>query len=398
MGLPLYEPPVESDVQAKHASENGPAQSRSTIRRTRLTRSPDQIRERRRRILAASSSYRREPPAFSSATSGSNGASSGPEEHLRAVRNLSRRSAVDDRIVTIFGDPWASVDPEPNMYRLRRDDDEPWSMQTMAVGSEFLPRSRPEPPYAVSSIRSTQAPNNPSRSATRSPADSSSARRPRAGRATLDLADELRPSLDGVAGFRRSVRERAARSRRNEQPPVLESNRLDGLGDRDRSLSPEGDNVWDTLLSTVTPDPQPPSVGSSFASASASAAASQSAGAASSRTSFTAGDTPEESAVEPACESGCDNSDTEGDDDDDDEEEEMDELQLPRFSAAALGGGRRSYADAVRSNNEEPLELLGGIGGLQRIVRNLARREDIPDEWWAEVGLSRTLSREASGN
>jgi hypothetical protein len=41
---------------------------------------------------------------------------------------------------------------------------------------------------------------------------------------------------------------------------------------------------------------------------------------------------------------------------------------------------------------------MGGIGGMQRIVRNLARREDIPDEWWADAGLSRTLAREASGN
>ncbi|PHH64251.1 hypothetical protein CDD81_4865 [Ophiocordyceps australis] len=29
--------------------------------------------------------------------------------------------------------------------------------------------------------------------------------------------------------------------------------------------------------------------------------------------------------------------------------------------------------------------------GMQRIVRSLARREDIPDEWWAEAGLSRIL-------
>jgi hypothetical protein len=175
------------------------------------------------------------------------------------------------------------------------------------------------------------------------------------------------------------------------------------LGDRDRSLSPE---MWGTLQSTLTPDPQPPSVGSSFASASAAsaAAASQSTagGAGSSRTSFTtttldtaAGD---ESTFEPPCESGCDNSDTEGDEDD-----EMDQIDIPNFGLRAAT--RRSYADAARggssSNNnnaEDPLELLGGIGGMQRIVRTLARREDIPDEWWAEVGLSRTLSREASDN
>lgn len=39
---------------------------------------------------------------------------------------------------------------------------------------------------------------------------------------------------------------------------------VDGLGDRERSLSPEG---WDTLFTTLTPDPQPPSANTSFASA-----------------------------------------------------------------------------------------------------------------------------------
>ena len=167
----------------------------------------------------------------------------------------------------------------------------------------------------------------------------------------------------------------------------------DGLGDRNRSLSPEGDNVWDTLLSTLTPDPQPPSVGSSFASASASAsaAATQSTAAASSRTSFTTPDAANESLFEPPCESGCDNSDTEGEDD----EDAMDQLQT---YIPGLRPRRRSYAEVARGNNEDPLELLGGIGGMQRIVRNLARREDIPDEWWADAGLSRTLSRDTPGN
>jgi len=167
---------------------------------------------------------------------------------------------------------------------------------------------------------------------------------------------------------------------------------FDGLGDRNRSLSPEGDNVWDTLLTTLTPDPQPPSVGSSFvsgsASASASAAASQGAATSSSRTSFTGPDTAD---FEPPCESGFENSDTEGDEDD-----EMEQNPLTRFPGFHVE--RRSYADVIRNTDDHPLEMLGGIGGMQRIVSNLARREDIPDEWWAEAGLSRTLSREASSS
>ncbi len=163
---------------------------------------------------------------------------------------------------------------------------------------------------------------------------------------------------------------------------------LGGLGDRERSLSPETDGVWDTLLSTLTPDPQQPSAGSSFASASASAAASQNGPADSSSTSLTGPDTAEDSTFEQPCESGCENSDTEGDDDD-------------GLFQNALRHHARTYADVVASrplaqsgNGDETMELLGGIGGMQRIVRNLARREDIPDEWWAEAGLSRTLSRE----
>lgn len=194
------------------------------------------------------------------------------------------------------------------------------------------------------------------------------------------MRDESRLSPDDASDGPRPRQAAPSRS-----PWAVESAYLDGLGDRNRSLSPEGDNVWDTLLSTLTPDPQPPSVGSSFASA----AATQSTAAASSRTSFTTLDPTEESTFEHWCESGCDNSDTEGDEDD--EMDQMHSLLIPGLSAA-----RRSFA--ARNTNEDPLELLGGIGGMQRIVRNLARREDIPDEWWADAGLSRTLSREGSGN
>ena len=50
---------------------------------------------------------------------------------------------------------------------------------------------------------------------------------------------------------------------------------VDGLGDRDRSVSPVDDH-WDTMLSTVAPDPLAPTADSSFTSAAASASFSQS--------------------------------------------------------------------------------------------------------------------------
>lgn len=192
---------------------------------------------------------------------------------------------------------------------------------------------------------------------------------------------------------------------------------VDGLGDRNRSLSPEDDGVWDTLLSSITPDPQPPSVGTSFASTSgpASAATSQSTGTNTNTSAHTHLTTPSTALAtfealggshardyeNEQCESG---GDTEGDDDDEDEEQEA--RHLRRFARTRLHpdgpmgdddldvlGRARSYADVVRRMEDEDLE--GSVDDMQRIVRNLARREDIPDEWWAEAGLSRSLQHEA---
>jgi hypothetical protein len=184
--------------------------------------------------------------------------------------------------------------------------------------------------------------------------------------------------------------ERQARARRSTPGDATLEARLDGLGDRNRSLSPEGDGVWDTLLSSITPDPQPPSVGTSFASTSAATSQPSTASGAdsanSSRTSLADGPDGSYSAemigFTEACESGGDNSDTEGD-----EDEDARENILMRFG--------RSHGD-TNERDEEDMELFGGVESMQRIVRNLARREDIPDEWWAEAGLSRRLGREGS--
>jgi hypothetical protein len=44
-------------------------------------------------------------------------------------------------------------------------------------------------------------------------------------------------------------------------------------------------------------------------------------------------------------------------------------------------------------NESDRLEWLSG---MHRIVRGLASRVDIPDEWWAQAGLSRSMSYEDS--
>jgi hypothetical protein len=196
----------------------------------------------------------------------------------------------------------------------------------------------------------------------------------------------------------------------------------------------------------VTPDPQPPSAGSSFASI-LSAVASRSSINESSGTSLTGPDTgAEESALEQPCDS---------DDEGDPVEFEV-ELGDETNASARSSGAPGSYADVVRLgeynmpggvrtrnppvyarrlpprappytydgtgsginavNAAEPgafrtpidrtdpatddliLQLVGGLGGMQHIVRNLVRREDIPNDWWVDAGLSRTLPRDGSAD
>ncbi|KAL2160611.1 hypothetical protein VTH06DRAFT_1299 [Thermothelomyces fergusii] len=366
MGLRLYQAPVESDIQSRSKADDRPARSRSSIRRA-LDRNDERIRERRRRLVATAAynslDARRgqaldlgsAPPA----TTDSSGTRSGSEHGRRMLRDPSRRRAFfGDGTVTIFGEHWAHLHAEPHPGPFRDDSHILFPALSMAVESDFLPpraQPRPEPTYTLSNMRSTQASSQNSRSTLRHQPRPLWSRMYRHG-----------SRLDGL-------RDDASSGRAS--PWAADA---DGLGDRNRSLSPEGDTDWGTLTTTLTPDPQPPSAGSSFASATTRRAAAP----ASSRTSFTAPDTAETSSFEHPCESGCDNSDTEGD-----EEDDMDPMSL-----SSLNTLRRP---AFRGSGDDPVELLEP---WQRIVRNLARREDIPDDWWADAGLSRTVSREASRN
>ncbi|ROV92759.1 hypothetical protein VMCG_09072 [Cytospora schulzeri] len=163
-------------------------------------------------------------------------------------------------------------------------------------------------------------------------------------------------------GARRVLHETHARGPAAAAVSTTQASRLDGLGDRDRSLSPEGDGVWDTLLSSITPDPQPPSVGTSFASTPAPASAagtSQSTASAnsanSSRTSLADGPdggyTPREVGFAEVCESGGDNSDTEGDEDDEARDNTLRRFGQSMKFALAKGDTRpgRSVTDQTRS-------------------------------------------------
>lgn len=232
---------------------------------------------------------------------------------------------------------------------------------------------------------------------------------------------------------------------------------IDGLGDRERSMSPEG---WDTLLTTLAPDPQPPSANTSFASGtqSASQSAAQPSAAQLSSVQPPTGssilpDGFDDAPVDPACDSGCEHSDI-----DDGAAEARAEARrftayrnrrnnLSRYSEqarATLQSRSRpsvpEHPDAPSiaerqalsrvpmpdSNNGNPWVTRAMIGadeqenmhhprharlmtfspgeapaeedlsGMQHIVRSMAQREDIPEEWWLEAGLSRTLSQQGA--
>jgi len=412
MGLRLWNLPVESDIPQKPAADRTAAQSRSSIRRIQINRrNPVTWHDASRRYnpLVALHSHEAparfqsppaaEPSSGAAATrSGNNNNNNSTSENSRyALREMaSRPGTFDDQVVAIYSGRWAELHAASGPSPLR--DDEDHELSPLPAIPTFAPdyphrRSRIHgltEPYAISSMRSTQAPNHPSRRSTRSPGNGGDP--PRTQASGLRSFRPIEPQYltistpdDDFLGFGRG---RGAVS-------SLEAAQVDGLGDRDRSVSPDGDDPWATLLTTIAPDPQPPSLGSSFASASASASASMSASAVSTaqntQSSMTTLEEESGLLLDHACESGCDNSDTEGDEDDEDQAS-----VLRRFSSS-MRNTRQSYADSTRSP-EDALEIIGGVGGLQRIMMNLARREDIPEEWWAEAGLSRVLRRETSAN
>ncbi|KAI9712528.1 MAG: hypothetical protein M1812_006837 [Candelaria pacifica] len=179
---------------------------------------------------------------------------------------------------------------------------------------------------------------------------------------------------------------------------------LDGLGDRERSFSPDND-AWDTLLTTITPDSHLPSTDSSFTSASASASSLASNSTSSSASLLTA-PTSSSDNLEPS--PICDNSsDNEGSDTDTigfDVDEHLGRSNPPlrdpqRYSPNLHARGReagRMVEDYFIGTRRRAMERADGDPELQQvhaILERLARREDIPDEWWAAAGLSRNLGR-----
>lgn len=196
---------------------------------------------------------------------------------------------------------------------------------------------------------------------------------------------------------------------------------IDGLGDRQRSLSPQDDNnendTWETLLTTITPDEHLPSADSSFTSATASAsnALSRNYGLSSSSRSLTPSFNSNTGTARlvldpyPAdlftCDfpSPSDGSDTEAELDDRTETSSRDRRRHSRRNGATTGESAeqtQSRQPRVNQSHNSQSSFSSRRDGadpdlhqMQAILDRLARREDIPDEWWAAAGLSRSIGR-----
>ncbi|KAF6839438.1 hypothetical protein CPLU01_01858 [Colletotrichum plurivorum] len=506
MGLPLFVAPVESDLPTKIGDKSSATRRpRSSIRRRDLRDPNSRFRVRRAALLRDNfptpgpepvpqarypwiesghppppEAYRA-PPSRTTTTPPGDAARPAPSAEsteLREALGEMRRRGVDPRearIISIFGESFLDSLQQPQRRSAAsppppaREPDNfiDWEY-TQPDTDEFAPgdfaaerrrwhlaqldrMSMPAPPVAARFDRS--------------PEHSTSA--------GLSSRTNGRSQSSRQALNRGNRRLRVIGNSRRPTGLPAEHAGTDGLGDRNRSLSPDEDGVWDTLLTTLTPDPQPPSAGSSFASATASASASASqsqSAAASSRTSLTGPEAPEDTLEQP-CESGLDNSDSEGQEEnpfsfsrgwrslpqamehwtmnypsrhrrfvsdldandpsrisfvradrsfgsrDDQEMRTRRRLELARHyriatrdptplpelldhivrdsseeSRGAGGQGRPDADSAPSSTGQTPND--NGLDGLQMIMRNMARREDIPDEWWAGAGLSRNMPEE----
>lgn len=207
-----------------------------------------------------------------------------------------------------------------------------------------------------------------------------------------DLADFIPPVL------LRDYRANHAPNRSNREPAI------DGLGDRQRSLSPDAEpatDAWDLLLSTITPDATLPSTDTSFSSTASATDASRDG------TSQTAGafsqtlpsmppgrDLPIGLEMHPD-HNPCDISSS------DDEDTPVNYRRVLGRSGLPLSLRREpGLASTMSSHPPAPTISFAfsdssdtDLQQMQAILDRFARRQDIPENWWAGAGLSRTVGR-----
>ncbi|KAL6702338.1 hypothetical protein J3F84DRAFT_357464 [Trichoderma pleuroticola] len=470
MGRPLFVAPVETDLPHKDAPKRDVlSPSRSAIRRSTQTETRERRNPNRRsgvRIVALQPHHLRPPRRYPSwgiddgtrhlVQPSYDDASSGSARHvLRDVTSRPPRSErhLEDRMSSLFGGTWHNIGTPSS----QRNDDpipdgdfwgnvEPRPRRARIVAPDNPRRNRS--PHARRSYNIGTPPYRPTRAGSE---------RLQSESATSNDDAVQRHALPPFRSLRRNTSRafRTVMAGDSAERVRQRSHATNGLGDRDRSLSPE---VWDTLLTTLTPDPQPPSASSSFASAAVPQATAPTPATAPANANAppppSAPALPDE-LVDGACESGHEVSDDEdewysqlpaamhtspyfrrpfrrrpavpeynldGPSDGPLDEVQSDQSQTSRPGHSLHDSRTNGYAllltngwltqagsedergaDRLRPNREGstgsgPAAQTGDEEwlGMRRIVQSLAAREDIPDEWWAEAGLNRTLPHDES--
>lgn len=196
-------------------------------------------------------------------------------------------------------------------------------------------------------------------------------------------------------------------TRRRRSPEISLSHRevlrggLDGLGDRQRSFSPEDDS-WNTLLTTMTPDERLPSVQSSFLSTTTTASSLYSNAASSYGISVTAPSSSIETLdTYPTI---CDNSDIEISESEEHSPHNLQESSSEDIFGQGLGSRssrralrQRSYLHSDRrGHNVQHRRVLDREEVLQQIRSNLDVLErQAPEEWWITADRDRNLGSRA---
>lgn len=188
---------------------------------------------------------------------------------------------------------------------------------------------------------------------------------------------------------------------------------IDGLGDRERSASPDDDDqeqdTWETLLTTITPDSTLPSADSSFTSNAAAASSTHtSRSARSGGEAATNQPTTMHLMLDPYPDyfNPCDSPDgtTDSDTEADSSSQRPDVSEVRRRARFLL----HNLALGMTQDNQPPARRLPPISTvlaqasapdqMQGIADRLARRDDIPDSWWAVAGLPRMIDRSSESS
>lgn len=196
-----------------------------------------------------------------------------------------------------------------------------------------------------------------------------------------DLAElpRPRPMSHPTQGMSRPARRRHHRSN------------FDGLGDRDRSFSPD-DDQWEAILTTIPPDERVPSTHSSFTSATASSTSLSSNPTSDYGTMITAPSTNTEAEVCPA----------EYDDSEDDSIEAFDvqigqvESQANRIEALSQRLDQQQHRDERLARHRQMLEREQELRQMEANLHRLERQisEERPVAAGRHVGMGGRTARE----